>query len=516
MSNKLIFMGKVRLILRSYTQGVSKKMISEKTGVTRNTVKKYIRQYIAMDKPLEELEHLPDIELEKLFMTEKHVVPEQRYKDALGYFSEMDKALKRKGITQEIQWKQYINKYPDGYSLSHFKDLYCKWKKHVNSVMHLEHKSGDKMYVDYTGDKLEYVDVLSGEIIPVEVFVSILGASQLTYVEASHSQQKEDFIRSCENALYYYGGAPQAIVTDNLKSAVTKSDRYEPTLNEMFQDFVFYYKMAAMPAGPYKPRHKALVEGAVKIIYSAIFSRIREKTYYSLEELNKAIWELLEEHNNRLLKGRQYSRRQQFEEIERQELQPLPENRYQTKHKRTVTVMKNNYICLSEDKHYYSVPYRFIGKKVTLLYSQEEVEVFYKLECIASHKRDYREYRYTTVEDHLASRHKFMSDWTPDNFIQKATFVGNETKEYIIKILEKQQYPEQSYKSCQGILSFASRVGHDRLNKACLRAMHFNDYSYMTIKSILETRLDMQEVDTEENKIVMPSHQNIRGKEYYK
>ena len=515
MSNKLIIMVKARSILRYYTQGVSKKMISEKTGVTRNTVKKYIRQYIAMDKPLEELEKLTDTELEKLFMCEPQREPGERYKEMIAFFPEMEKALKRKGGTRQRQWEQYIEQHPDGYRHSQFKQHYNIWSKRVNTAMHIEHKAGDKMYVDYAGSKLEYVDEFSGEVFPVEVFVAILGASQLTYVEASSSQEKENFISSCENALHYYTGAPQAIVTDNLKSAVTKSSKYEPTLNEMFRDFVGHYNMTALPAGPYKPKHKALVEGAVKIIYRTIYATINEKTFHSLEGLNTAIKEALEEHNNRLLKGRSYSRRQMFEEIEKQELQPLPEYRYQSKIKRIVTVSKNNHICLSDDKHYYSVPYRYMGKKVINLYNHDEVEIFHKYERIAVHKRDYKPYGYTTIDDHLASRNRFMTDWNPEHFIQRASFIGAETKEYIIKILDKKQHPEQAYKSCQGILSFALRAGNDRLNKACSRAMLFNDFSYSTIRSIIEKKLDLLDGDTDENKTDMPSHKNIRGSGYY-
>lgn len=516
MSNTLTSMTKVRIILRQYTQGVSRKMIGEKTTVARNTVKKYIRQFIAMDRPLEELEKLTDSELERLFMADKQKEPDQRYKDMVSFFPDMEKALKRKGVTREHQWQKYISVYPDGYRLSQFKQYYNQWRHRVNSVMHMEHKSGDKMYVDYAGDKLEYIDVETGEVRPVEVFVAILGASQLTYVEASMSQQKADFITSCENALLYYGGSPQAIVTDNLRSAVTRSDRYEATLNETFRDFVMHYNMTALPAGPYKPTHKALVEGAVKIIYRTIYTTIREKTYYSLDELNTAIKVALEDHNNKLMKGRDYSRRQQFDEIEKQVLQELAVYRYQTKHKKVVTVMKNNHVCLSEDRHYYSVPYRFIGKKVTMLYNQNQVEIYSHYERIAAHQRSYTPYGYTTVDDHLASRHRYKSEWTPENFIQRAGFIGKETQEYIMKILDKRQHPEQAYKSCQGILSFAARAGSDRLNKACGRAMFFNDFSYNTIRVILEKKLDMQEIDQQENKSLMPPHTNIRGKDYYK
>jgi transposase len=518
MSNSLIIMSKVRSIIRLYTEGVSKSSISVRTGLPRNTVKKYIRLFLAIGKSLQEYDTMSDAALEQMFLC---MVPRARKEDDLRYkaleamFPGIEKDLKRKENIKEKLWAAYIKMHPEGYRLSQFKEHYLSWYKARNPVMHVEHKAGEKMYVDYAGEKLSIIDPDTGEVIPVEIFAAILGSSQLIYVEATMTQQKEDFIGSCENSLYYYGGAPKAIVTDNLKSAVTKSNKYEPSLNEAFRDFVTHYTMAALPAGPYKPKHKALVEGAVKIIYRAIYGQVKENIYTSLETLNKAIWAALEDLNNKPMKGRPYSRRQLFEENERDVLQPLPGRRYELKRRKVVTVMKNNHVCLGEDKHYYSVPYQYIGKKVIILYSQSEVEVYHHYTRIALHERNRKPFGHSTVEDHLASKHRFLSDWNPDKFIKRAEEIGSETKEYIVKLLESRQHPEQAYRSCSGVLSFAARAGKERLNNACRRALHYGDYSYHTIRIILEKGLDKtsMEEDTDQSKI--PSHENIRGKIYY-
>ena len=513
-------MSKVRNIIRLYTEGVSKQSIGDRTGLPRNSVKKYIRLFLASDKSLEELEQMGDTELEQFFMdmVPRHYVEDDpRYIAAVAFFPGMEKALKHRENTKEKQWQQYIALNPDGYRVSQFKGYYIKWLKVRNPVMHMEHKAGEKMYVDYAGQKLHIIDPESGQEVPVEVFVAILGASQLTYVEASYSQKKEDFIGSCENALHFFGGVPNAIVTDNLKSAVIKGNRYEPTLNEAFRDFVSHYTMSALPAAPYKPKYKALVEGAVKIIYRTIYGVVKERVYSSLELINKAIGEALEQHNNRLLQNRPFSRRQLFEETERQTLRPLADHRYELKHRMIVTVMKNNYVNLTEDKHYYSVPYHFIGKKVTLLYSQSVVEVYHRYERIAIHNRSRQPYMYTTVNEHLASKHRYMSDWNPNTFIERAEEVGPETKQYIIELLNTRQHPEQTYRSCQGVLSFAARVGKERLNNACRRALQYGDYGYQTIKAILERGLDGNTDEAEPGSDQpLPPHDNIRGKNYYR
>lgn len=514
--NHLIFMSKVRLILRMYTQGVSKSSISEKAGISRNTVKKYIRDFISLGVPIEEINTLNDSDLESLFMQEDRKELNPRYKTMLDFFPQMEKALKQKGMTRDMQWAVYLAAHPSGYRRAQFHVHYNRWQNKPKSIMRIEHKSGDKMYVDYAGDKLEYVDRTTGEIIFTEVFVAILGASQFTYAEASMSQQKEDFVSSCENALYYFGGCPQAIVTDNLKSAVTRSDKYEPTLNELFKDFAEYYGMTVLPAKPYRPTYKALVEGMVKIMYRTVYVVAKSKTHYSLEELNQCIREALEDLNKRMLSGRPYSRRQLFDEAEKNDLQALPANRYEARRKQIVKVQKNNHIRLAEDKHYYSVPYEYIDKRVTILYSQGKVDIYFGYEVIASHQRDRRPYRYTTVEDHLASKHRYAGDWTPEKFIERASLVGTSTKEYIIKILDLKQHPEQAYKSCQGILSYAGRAGIARLENACVRALFYQEYSYQTIRAIIEKGLDQAGIDIESEIRIIPPHDNIRGNTYYK
>jgi transposase len=515
MANNPISMSKIRQILRLHSQGRSKLLIAKQTGVSRNTLKKYIREFEQSGLSFGEVNELGDKDLEDLFIKpeEQPIIP--KLQTLFNLFPAMDKELKRKGVTRLLLWEEYKLKHPDGYSKSQFKHYFAQWKAQVNPSMHIEHKAGDKLYVDFAGHKLNIIDKQTGEVQPVEVFVAILGASQLTYVEAVMTQQKEDFIAACEGALHYYGGVPSAIVPDNLKSAVIKSSKYEPVLNETFADFADHYSTTILPARAYRPKDKALVEGAVKIIYSRIYAKLRANQYFTLEELNKAILIALEEHNLAMLRGRNYSRRQQFEEVERQTLAPLPPLRYEMKKHLVATVMKNGHVSMSVDKHYYSVPFRFIGKKVKLMYSRSTVEVFYHYERIAIHPRTKSPYNYTTEKDHMASAHQFVSDWTPERFLSWATGIHEDVHLYILKILDRKQHPEQAYKSCVGILSFAKKVGNERLIKACQRALGYGIYNYKTIQTILEKGMDKLD-ETEENKqMEMPLHENIRGEEYY-
>lgn len=516
MANNPISMIKIRQILRLHSQGCSKVQIAARTGISRNTLKKYLKEFTASNLTFDELSSLSDKDLEDLFVKPEDKPVNERLQQLFSLFPAIDKELKKKGVTRELLWEEYKKDHPDGLGKSQFKHYFAQWKAQVNPTMHMEHKAGDKLYVDFAGDKLTIVDPKTGEVQAVEVFVAILGASQLTYVEAVKTQQKEDFIAACENAMHFCNGVPAAIVPDNLRSAVTKSSKYEPLLNETFADFAEYYSTTILPARAYRPRDKALVENAVRIIYTRIYAKIRKETYTSLEALNAAILTALADHNNTFLRGRNYSRRQQFEDIERVALMSLPPLRYEFKQHLYATVAKNGHIGLGPDKHYYSVPYRFIGRKVKVLYSRHSVEIYFNYERIALHKRTKSPYNYTTEPDHLASAHRFVSEWTPEHFTSWAANIGEDVKLYILKILDRKQHPEQAYKSCVGILGFAKKVGHDRLIKACQRALGYGAYNYKTIQKILEKELDKTDAPDETDQLKMPFHDNIRGENYYR
>ncbi len=516
MAGKPIDMNKLRKVLKLYTQGKSKSFISDYLRLSRNTVKKYIKQFNELKVTFEDLTQMDDAKLEELFINTQLQETPSKLKSLYAFFPYAEKELKKTGVTKMLLWREYKEKQPNGVQSTQFCEHYNRWSKRINvkPVMHMVHKAGDKMFVDYAGKTLQIIDKPSGEIIEVQFFVAILGASQLTYAEATMSQKKEDFITSVENAMHYYKGVPEAIVPDNLKSAVIKSNRYEPTLNETFLDFSEHYGTTILPARAYKPRDKALVEGAVKILYTRIYSLLRDQRFFDIESLNRAIWQGLEKHNKSKFTGKGYSRKDLFEEIEAQKLSLLPQQRYEIRQQAIATVMQNGHVLLGEDKHYYSVPYGYIRKKVKLLYSSKTVEVYHKYNRIAVHARTKSRYNYTTTKGHLASTHQFVTEWTPQRFINWGASIDENVKRLIINILERKQHPEQAYKSCMGILSLTKKVGNERLINACTRALEYGIYNYKIVQNILERGLDKMEQNTDEQP-GLPNHNNIRGKQYY-
>ena len=517
MSDKPIDMFKIRQVLRLYADGRGSKFISKTTGIARNTIKKYLLLFFELRLTIERVEAMSDKQLAVAFLIEKPKTICNRVTDLETLLPELAGKLKKRGITKQLVYADYITQCPDGYKHSAFLVRLNAYMGMSRPSMRVPHKVGDKLFIDFTGKKLQVVDQQTGEVRDVEVFVAILGCSQLTFVIAVDSQKKEDLIFACEAALHFYGGVPEAIVPDNLKSAVKKASRYEAELNDSFAAFAAHYNTYVFPARAYKPKDKALAEGAVKIIYTSIFTRIDEKVYTSLETLNGDILFYLEAHNSTLLTGCDYSRMQQFEALEKNMLKPLNKYRYDPMTTKTGTVGKTGFVTV--DHRYYSIPYKFIGKKVKLMYNRTKVEAFNDHELIAVHTRSFGKEKYIQNDDHLASWHKYPTEWNPEKFIAEGALIGIAVMEYIKKVLSRNEYPEKNYRACQGIINYNKRVGETRLINACKRADSFNVYNFSIIERILKSKADFIPLDEEQhtsgNSNNMPLHDNIRGEDYY-
>jgi len=514
MVNRRTSMKKVREVLRLKEEaGLSNRQIARSLKISRPVVAQYLIDFKAEGLRYEDIKQLNDNELLKILEKSKQRKSE-KYKILSEKFEYFLKELKKTGVTLQVLWEEYRRDYPDGYEYSQFCYHFQVWRNATKVHMHIEHKAGDKMFVDYAGKKFIIYDRLTEKPEKVSVFVAVLGASQLTYAEATRTQKQRDWILSNENALRYFGGAPKAIVPDCLKTGVKKGSKYEPRINPVYLDFAEHYDTAIVPARPYSPRDKALAEIAVEIIYTRLFAPLRNRKFYSIEELNRAFLELLEKHNDTFFQRTKISRRMLFNETEKDVLKSLPDRRYEYKDFSNPRVQFNYHAELKEDRHYYSVPYRLNGEKVLMFYTSNTVEIYHDNARVAFHKRDYKKYGYTTSRKHMPPEHKFYAGWTPQRFINWGGKIGKETEILVQNVMKRKKHPEQAFKSCLGILNFSKKYGDERLNSACARALQFEAYSYNSIKNILEKGLDKIE-ETEELLPCFSSHKNIRGAEYY-
>lgn len=512
MANKSITMSKIRQIMKLYTQHMGKRKIGERLGISKNTVKLYIDQFYQLKRPWDDLSRLTDFELNKLFHPPKCAQFNTNLKQLYDFFPVMEKQLRKRGMTVAKQFLEYRKLYPDTYGETSFYHYYKKWRHKVNPAMPIVHTIGDKMYVDFAGATLPYVDAGTGEVKESQVFVAVLGWSQYAFVEAMPSQGAEDFISACENALHFFEGVPLALVPDNLKSAVIKSSNYEPVINENFNAFAEHYGITILPARPRKPKDKALVENMVKLTYKEIYTKLPELKILPLDELNLQIRIHLKDFNHAPFSGKAGSRTDQWD-MERSALSSLNEKRYEMRKIKQVTVMKNGHVYLGDDQHYYSVPYELIGKSLKMHVSRSTVNVYDGYEHVAAHPRIRSPHNYSTIRTHMPPQHRFITEWNPEFFLERARAIDPVVELFINQVLLKKQYPEQAYKSCQGILSFAKRVGHSRLIKACNRAHEIGYYNYRIVEDILKKNLDQYDEDPDLQSL--PSHENIRGGSYY-
>jgi transposase len=390
-------MKQIREILRLFEKDLSRRMIAKALNISRPVVSEYIKQF--QDKGIKycQIVEISDTELsDKLGFSA--TAKSDKFKLLESNFPAYIKELSRTGVTLQLLWQEYRENQPDGYSRSQFSHYFRKWKKENKLSMQMEHKAGDKMFVDFTGQHMQITDRQTGEIQDVEVFVSILGASQKTFACATVSQKKTDWIWANVKSLEYFGGVPAGIVPDCLKSAVTKGCKYEPVINQDYDDFAEHYNLAILPARPYHPKDKSLAENAVRLIYQRIFAPLRNEVFHSLAELNQAILVLLEKHNDSIMKSYNASRNQMFEDIEASELKPLPLTAFEIKESKVAKVAFNYHVYLGVDKHHYSVPHRYVGQMAKLRYNHSIVEVFvdhmrvatHQPGCMASSKRSLR------------------------------------------------------------------------------------------------------------------------------
>jgi len=515
MAGKPKRMSQIKQLLRLHKEGYKIKSISRELGISKNTVKDYLNKFSVSKYSLETLLEMEDPVLETIFHPGNPAYKDNRFdvfKDKLDYY---EKELTRKGVTKRLLWDEYRMENPQGYGHSQFCYHLSQHILNKNPTLKLEHKPGEKLFVDFAGKKLSYIDKETGEIIDCEVFVACLPYSDYSFCVAVGSQKIEDFIYALKTCLKSIGGSPKILVPDNLKSAVTKADRYEPTINQALEDFANHYNMAVFPARAGHPQDKALVENQVKIIYSRVYAKLRNQQFFSLHDLNQVIKEKIKDHNQTRMQQKDYCREECFLSEEKNLLAELPEEDFEIKYYRQYKVAKNNHIYLAQDKHYYSVPYQYIGQQAKVIYTRSLVRIYIGGNQVAVYQRDYKPGKYTTDREHLCSTHKHYLDRNPEYYKNRAQKIDNLFYILIEKIFEQNKYPEQLYRTCDGIFSLQRKTDKEIFRKACDKSLKYKNYSYKFLLNIIQNKM-FENDDERQLKLHLPVHSNIRGRDYYK
>jgi transposase len=504
-------MRQVREILRlKHEQRLSHRAIARACGVGCGTVSEYCRRArqagLTWPLPLE----WDDAQLEaRLFQRVGDVVGVPRPVPDMAWIHQ---ELKRPGVTLQRLHLEYLQRHPEGYRYSQFCRHYHDWVRTLAPTMRQVHRAGEKAFVDFSGKRPVIVDVTTGELVPVELFVGVLGASSYVYAEACVAQDLGSWITAHVRMVEFWGGTPAIFVPDNLRSGVTQPCRYEPVINRTYLEFAQHYGSAVVPARAGHPRDKAVVEANVLVAQRWILAVLRDRAFFNVAELNAAIWALLPGLNARPMRRLGVSRRALFEQLDRPLLRPLPTTRYEFAEWCDAGVNIDYHVVVAHN--YYSVPYQLLHQRVEVRLTAAIVELFLKGRRVASHRRRHGRGEYVTDPAHMPHAHRAQAEWTPSRLIAWAATTGSATAELVTAILVAKPHPEQGYRACLGLMRLGKRYGAARLEAAAARATQLGAPSYRTVQNILVSGVDRVPL-AECPAPSLPVHPNIRGSAYY-
>ena len=483
-----------RDILRHHANGRSQSQIAQACGCARATVQDVLK--LAGGKGVTWDDVAP--------LTEQaaYELVRGRPRDASdGYepidYDHIERELSRdRTMTLTILWEEYcmraVRDRTRPYGYSRFCELYSRWCDKHDVAITKRYIAGDLAEFDWAGQKMAVANEVSGEVTDAYLFVACLPFSQFSFVAAYPSMDVEHWCMASADAFDFFGGVPRILVIDNLRTGVTKHAPDEIVLNRTFREFSEHYNIAVIPHAPRRPRAKASVESSVGKIANRIRNMLRNQTFFSFDELNAAIRGKLADINERPFQKRAGSRKERFEEAEREALQPLPARPFEIAHwTSSVTVPKSYHVLLAQDGVYYSVPHRFVAEKVRMRFTASVVEIFCEGESIAVHRRDRTKKRgeHVTAPDHRPSAHTSYLEHDSDWFRACAKAVGPAALAVVESFLSEGIAEEQGWRYCEKLLSNRKSLGEHALEEICESAIAVTDHpSYKSINLLIRAK----------------------------
>ena len=510
-------MRKLREVLRLDAAGLTSRQVGASLGIGGTTVVDYLararRAGVAWPLP----DDLDDTALEARLFPPPIAVPKSER--PLPDWAALHRELKRPGVTLQLLWDEHRAANPKSYGYSRFCELYRAWEGRLSPTMRQHHVAGEKLFVDYAGATIDVIDAATGEVHACQLFVAALGASSLTYAEATRTQGLADWIGAHTRAFAFLGGVTAMVVSDNLKAGVSKACFYEPAVNRSYQEMATHYRTAIVPARPRKPRDKAKVEAAVLLATRWIVAKLRNRQFFSLTDLNAAIAECVATLNGRVSRHLGASRRALFEAVEQGALKALPAEPFEYAAWKEVKAGLDYHVEI--EKHFYSVPSTLVREKLWARITARTVEVFHAGKRVAAHVRSSSNRRHTTTPEHMPSSHRRYAAWTPERLLRKAGEIGPGTRTLVEIILRERAHPEQGFRASLGIVGLARGYTPERLEAACQHALAIGARTYRSVLSILKTNADQArprggDRNRPANAADGPiAHDNIRGPGYF-
>lgn len=456
---------------------------------SRNTVSEVLKlaESHSLEWPIPET--LTNKDIEQLFYPGRGTNEGRRLPDYEYIYNELAKP----GVTLSLLWAEYCAKceaeHTIPYQHTQFNEKYHAYAASKKATLRIKRKPGETMEVDWIGDTLKVYDSANCCEIPAYIFVAVLPCSLYGYAEAFPDMKSNHWIEAHVHAYSFFGGVTRILVPDNLKTGVIKNTRTELILNRSYHEMAEHYGTAIIPARPVNPKDKPNAEGTVKVLETWILAALRNRKFFTFQELNKAIHKKLEEFNAKPFQKKKGSRLSAFLEEERDFLMPLPASPYETAVWSTATIQPDYLITVGNCK--YSVPYEFIGKKVDIRAAENSIEVFYHGDRIASHVRKMYAPEPIYLPEHMPENHRKFLEYNTESFLDWGKSMGHSTHLVIKHFLFMHKVEQQGYKSCASLMKLADRYGTDRLENACAKALSYTpNPSLKNISTILKNGQD--------------------------
>jgi transposase len=503
----------IEVIRLRFELGLGQRAIARACSISQSTVHDYLNRAATAGVVWPLGEEWDEQRVEQALFGGQQVVkrlPEQVLPDFAALHAELQQ---HPHLTLQLAWEEYRQVHPEGYGYSRFCELYQRWRRKQDVVLRQVHKPGEKGFVDWAGATIPVHDPVTGEVWPASLFVMVLGTSSYTYAEATRDQQLSAWISAHMHAFEYFSGVPRLLVPDNLRTGVSRACRYDPDLNPTYQEFAMHYDVGVVPARPYRARDKAKVEVGVQVVERWILAALRHQKFFRLADLNNAIRELLERLNQRPFRKREGSRASVFATVERNALRPLPAEPFDMSQWSYARVNIDYHIAF--DANLYSVSYTLVQERVEVRATPTTIEIFHKGQRVASHVRGHGREQVFTQREHRPKSHQAHLEWTPSRMVNWAEQIGPHTAKLFERILAEKPHPEMGYRSCLGIIRLAEQYSSTRMEAAADRALRAGACRYQSVKSILKNSLDQQPLPEAPPLPLPPSHDNIRGAEYF-
>ena len=485
---------------------------------SRNTVSEVLKlaESHSLEWPIPET--LTNKDIEQLFYPGRGTNEGRRLPDYEYIYNELAKP----GVTLSLLWAEYCAKceaeHTIPYQHTQFNEKYHAYAASKKATLRIKRKPGETMEVDWIGDTLKVYDSANCCEISAYIFVAVLPCSLYGYAEAFPDMKSNHWIEAHVHAYSFFGGVTRILVPDNLKTGVIKNTRTELILNRSYHEMAEHYGTAIIPARPVNPKDKPNAEGTVKVLETWILAALRNRKFFTFQELNKAIHKKLEEFNAKPFQKKKGSRLSAFLEEERDFLMPLPASPYETAVWSTATIQPDYLITVGNCK--YSVPYEFIGKKVDIRAAENSIEVFYHGDRIASHVRKMYAPEPIYLPEHMPENHRKFLEYNTESFLDWGKSMGHSTHLVIKHFLFMHKVEQQGYKSCASLMKLADRYGTDRLENACAKALSYTpNPSLKNISTILKNGQDKVVLTSESARVSNKESLKYgitRGASYYK